>query len=159
LNEQTTKRGDQDGSGIIARFNSPKGIASHRNHIFIVDSGNHKIKLYQPDKDFVQTLCGSSQGLLDGFGTNSKFNFPHSIAISSNGEFALVTDSGNNILRKIILLTNEVMTIAGSLQGSSGYLDGFDLGSLFSLPLGVCLLLMILLSSQTRGITSFVASN
>ena len=43
----TTTTGDVDGTGYAARFNIPNGIAKDGSGLYIVDSGNNKIRKIQ----------------------------------------------------------------------------------------------------------------
>lgn len=133
-----TGLGDKDGKKENVRFNNPKGISSitfptqNKNNkfidtnknsfnkqILIADSENHKIKLFQVELGFVQTICGSTKGFSDGFGTKSQFNFPHSIVTSSKGEFAFVTDIGNQAIRQIFLQTKSQSQTQTKIQTKS----------------------------------------
>ena len=83
----------------------------------------------------VTTIAGSvNGGFQDGIGTNAKMNQPVGICTDNNGNL-FFTDLGNNKIRKIIVATSEVTTLAGS---TIGYLDGFGLASQFVKPFGIC---------------------
>ena len=66
-------------------------------------------------------LFGSG-GLVDGAGDSAQFRWPHSVAMSPDGTYALVDDSGNHVIRKIMIATQVVSTLAGT--GSSGLVNG-----------------------------------
>jgi len=82
----------------------------------------------------VNTLTGSSQGFLDGIGTNSQFNFPMGICSDGNGNL-YVSDSSNNKIRKIEISSGIVSTFAGSTQG---YYDSVGTSARFHSPAGIC---------------------
>jgi DNA-binding beta-propeller fold protein YncE len=67
----------------------------------------------------VLTLAGvGSTGSTNGIGTNSQFFAPRGVSLSSDGTYALVADTYNNLIRQIALTTAAVTTLAGASQGS-----------------------------------------
>lgn len=75
---------------------------------------------------YVSTLAGSEPMFADGYGTLASFSNPTGVALSADGSFALVGDTGNRAIRRINMTSKLVNTVAGS--ASSGYADG--IGSL-----------------------------
>jgi hypothetical protein len=69
-------------------------------------------------KEYIAFVAGNA----DGFGTNAQFAAPSGISASPNGTYALIADTSNNRIRKIILSTAQVTTFAGS--SSTGSSDG-----------------------------------
>ena len=67
----------------------------------------------------VTTLAGSSQGSADGTGTSARFNSPR--GITTDGTNLYVAEFSNHMIRKIVISTGVVSTIAGS--GSTGSSD------------------------------------
>jgi DNA-binding beta-propeller fold protein YncE len=135
---QGTSSGSTNGAGTNSQFNSPydSAISSDASFALIVDRGSHLIRKIIISTAEVTTLAGaaSTSGSTDGIGTNSFFNTPSSISISPGDAFALVADTSNHRIRKVILSTAEVTTVAGS---SSGYVDGTGTNSRFSSPGGI----------------------
>jgi DNA-binding beta-propeller fold protein YncE len=87
----------------------------------------------------VVTLAGqSAQGMVNGQGTNTKFYNPYGIALSPDDSYALVSDSGNQLIRKITMATASVETFAGT-SGSSGTLAGVGTDARFNSPMGVAI--------------------
>jgi DNA-binding beta-propeller fold protein YncE len=72
-----------------------------------------------------------------GIGTNSKFNVPAAVAISPDNSYALVADSGNNLIRYIDLSSDFVTTLAGMI--TPGHTDGVGINSAFDAPFGVAI--------------------
>ena len=62
----------------------------------------------------VSTLAGSVQGYLDGGAQSAQFNSPGGIAVLPDKTSAIVTDYGNNVVRRIDLASGQVSTVAGS---------------------------------------------
>ena len=75
-----------------------------------------------------------SPGYTDGYGTDARFNRPSGVTFTLDGTKALVVDSFNHKIRLVILATGEVTTLAGYMQGISGFQDGYGLGAQFFYP-------------------------
>eukprot|EP01047_Picozoa_sp_COSAG01_P115861 COSAG01_NODE_44524_length_418_cov_0.937304_1_plen_139_part_11 len=86
----------------------------------------------------VSTLAGSGPaGKANGVGSVATFNGPIGVSLSANGNFALVADHGNNMVRKIVVATGAVSTLAGS--GSQGKANGVGSAATFAILSGVSL--------------------
>ncbi|WP_295795539.1 gliding motility-associated C-terminal domain-containing protein [Mucilaginibacter sp.] len=98
----TGVKGKQDGQGSAATFNGPEGIVfGEDGSLYVSDSGNNLIRKITID-GVVTTFAGNGiAGYKDGYGINTSFNFPHGLAINSNGNM-LVTDLQNNLVREIV---------------------------------------------------------
>ena len=84
----------------------------------------------------ISTIAGSSAGIADGQGINSKFNAPNGITIDKSGNL-FVADFGNHIIRKITA-SGLVSTFAGGNgNGFRGFADGQGTSALFNSPYGV----------------------
>ena len=126
-------RGSADGTGSVARFNKPEGIAVDSvGVVYVVDTGNHTIRKITPG-GVVSTLAGltGSWGSADGKGSAARFNSPTGIAYGG-GENVFVADWGNHTIRKITP-DGMVSTMAG-LAGSIGSVDGTGNTARFSGP-------------------------
>lgn len=126
--------GSADGTGTAASFNEPRGITSDGTNLFVTDSGNYNIRKIVIATGAVTTLAGSgSFGSDDGTGKAASFTYP--AGITSDGTNLYVTDSSNNNIRKIVIATGEVTTLAGS--GSQGSADGVGSAASFYDPSGI----------------------
>jgi len=70
---------------------------------------------------------------------NAELSSPEGIAVSSDGGTIYVADSGNNVIRKIVIAAGgsaSMSTLAGSL-GTSGSADGTGTAASFSYPVGI----------------------
>ncbi len=123
--------GDADGTGSAALFRTPRGLVVDSNdNLYVVDTGNNKIKKVTP-AGVVTTFAGSGQqGKLDGSGTSASFNNPRGITIDKQGNL-YVADSSNYLVRKITP-AGDVTTFAGS--GVSGNIDGTATQAQFAFP-------------------------
>lgn len=111
-----------DGAAGTAEFGSPLGVAVATNdNIYIVDGGNHVIRLLT--NGVVATLAGNPNiwGSADGPGTNALFNAPCGVAIDGHGNL-WVSDTDNDTIRKVTP-GGQVSTYAG-LAGVDGTNDG-----------------------------------
>ena len=129
--------GNTNGFGTNALFYRPYGISISPMDSFalIVDSLNHQVRKLIISTSEVSLLAGSSSGFTNGFGTNAKFYYPDGVDISPDGNYALIADTSNDQIRKLILSTNEVSTLTGRrMYGST---NGIGSNALFYVPVGV----------------------
>ncbi len=131
-----------DATGTLARFNAPHGLAvdSSGTNLYVADKNNHNIRRIVIATGVVTTLAGSTTGVAgnaDGTGTAATFNTPTGIAIdSSSTNLYVATRSGNNI-RKIVIATGVVTTLAGSTTGAAGNANGTGTAATFNAPGGL----------------------
>lgn len=137
------KTGNNDGSGINARFYSPNGLGVDASGVlYVADYANHMIR---------QVTVAGAVTTFAGIGTAGysdtapvKFNFPTDVAVDSSGN-AYVADSSNQVIRKVTP-TGVVSTFAGT-AGMSGFSNTAPVT--FSGPQGVAL--------DSTGTTLYVA--
>jgi len=84
------------------------------------------------DNGTVTTLAGSSQGSTDATGTSASFSYP--TGITTDGTNLYVSDQSNQWIRKIVISTGVVTTLAGSSQGST---DATGTSASFKYPIGI----------------------
>jgi streptogramin lyase len=85
----------------------------------------------------VTTLAGGgTYGLVNDTGTNALFNGPWGVAVNNSGD-VIVADTANNCIRKVTNPGGVVTTLAGSVTGTSGFVDGTGAGASFNTPYGV----------------------
>jgi hypothetical protein len=115
-----SSQGSTDGTGTSARFDSPRGITTDGTNLYVSDTGNNRIRKIVIDNGTVTTLAGSSSGFLDNAtGTSARFNNP--MGITTDGTNLYVADYDNHRIRKIVISTGVVTTLAGG--SSSGSTD------------------------------------
>ncbi len=133
--------GIADGSGALALFNSPQGVAvDSSGTVYVADTWNHTIRKITSG-GAVTTLAGvpGNYGDLDsnmpGYGTNgARFNCPSGIAVDLSGNI-YVADTRNHIVRRVTA-AGIVTTLAG-LAGVWGSADGTNDDARFYLPEGI----------------------
>jgi DNA-binding beta-propeller fold protein YncE len=128
--------GFNDAIGTSAQFNNPQGICIDPTglNLYVGDQSNDKIRKVVISTGEVTTFAGSTSGFNDAIGTSAQFNFPSKLCIDSSGTNLYVTDSFNNRIRKIVISTRQVSTLAGS---TSGYLDGIGTAARFNFVYGI----------------------
>ena len=83
----------------------------------------------------VTTLAGTgSTGSANGTGTSASFNNPRDI--TTDGTNLYVADFDNHLIRKIVISTGAVTTVAGT-TGSSGSANGTGTSASFNYPVGI----------------------
>lgn len=138
--------GTSDGTGSSASFNSPFGLAiietGGNMFLYVTDMANHairKIDIKTSSGTFqqVSTLAGSlgNSGFINAIGTLSRLNGP--TGITTDGTSLFVSDTGNNVIRKITASSGLVETLAGSTTGSSGFVNDTGTAASFWFPLGL----------------------
>jgi trimeric autotransporter adhesin len=126
--------GRADGTGAVATFNNPEGVAVGADGtVYVADSRSNTIRKITA-AGVVTTLAGSgSTGSANATGTAASFNYPTGIAVAADGT-VYVADRDNMRIRKITA-AGVVTTLAGS--GSYGGTDGLGAAASFAFPYGV----------------------
>jgi hypothetical protein len=126
--------GSTNGTGISASFNTPYGITTDGTNLYVADSGNHLIRKIVISTEVVTTLAGT--GLpesANGTGTSASFSIP--MGITTDGTNLYVAEWMNHLIRKIVISTGAVTTLAGT--GSAGVANGTGTSASFALPFGI----------------------
>lgn len=124
--------GSTDGTGNLARFNTPTGLAADAgDNIYVADTGNNTIRKITP-LGVVSTLAGrASVGSVDASGNAAAFGGVDGMAVDA-ADNVYVSDSGNHTIRKISPL-GMVSTLAGQ-SGIAGQSDGKGSEARFDRP-------------------------
>jgi hypothetical protein len=126
--------GAVDASGTAASFNLPAGITTDGTNLYVTEKGNYKVRKIVISTGAVTTLAGSGVlGAADGTGTAASFSYP--MGISSDGTNLYISDLNNHNVRKIVIATGIVTTVAGS--GSAGAVDATGTAASFYFPSGI----------------------
>lgn len=103
----TGQSGSADGDVTAATFSSPTSIAVRtvqgKQEIYIADTDNHLIRKIDWNNQ-VSTIMGAVQGYANGENRNALFDKPNNLAFdTSNNSVLYITDSGNKIIRKVMI--------------------------------------------------------
>jgi hypothetical protein len=126
--------GSFDGAGSAARFQNPSGVAVDASgDVYVADTDNDIIRKVSPS-GVVTTIAGLAGigGFVDDVGSNARFQGPQGLAIDGAGNL-YVADTSNHTIRKVVLSTGAVTTVAG-LAGSAGSVDGAENSARFNFP-------------------------
>ena len=120
-----------NGSGAQVQFNAPSGIViDSAGNLYVADTSNHRIRKVT-SSGVASLVAGSGvQGNSDGIGALATFNYPSRISINSTGTTLYVISSSS--VRKIVIATGEVTTVAGST--TSGNANGVGANASFNSP-------------------------
>jgi len=108
------------------------GITTDGTNLYVADTSNHRIRKIVIDNGTVTTLAGSSSGNIDATGTSASFSYP--TGITTDGTNLYVSDQSNQWIRKIVISTGVVTTLAGS---SWGFKDSTGTSASFISPWGI----------------------
>lgn len=113
-------QGTTDGSGTVAKFSEPRGVAvDSSGNVYVTDYMNHTIRKIT-SAGIVTTLAGSAgnSGFTNGQGTAAQFKSLQGIAVDSSGNI-YAADAGNRSIRKITA-AGLVTTFADGSNGQFG---------------------------------------
>ena len=93
--------GSTDGTGSAASFDTPYGITTDGNNLYVVDNGNLTVRKIEIATVVVSTLAGTAgaTGAADGTGSAARFNDP--LGITTDGINLYLADGNNYTIRKI----------------------------------------------------------
>ncbi|TGM35770.1 glucanase [Leptospira biflexa] len=132
--------GASDGLAATSSFNDISGITFDGSKGYIVDSGNHKIRVFNPMTNSVSSLVGTgAAGNTVGSGVSGSFNLPK--GITTDGTYLYVTETLGNRIKRILISTGYAETLAGDdsvLSPPNAFADSSDpLSARFASPAGI----------------------
>jgi sugar lactone lactonase YvrE len=138
--------GSTDATGSAASFNHPYDITTDRKNLYVADTGNNTIRKIVIASGVVTTLAGTpgTTGSTDATGSAARFDQPYDITTDETNLY--VADLGNNTIRKIVIATGAVTTLAGT-AGTTGSTDATGSAASFNIPMGI----------TTDGVNLYVA--
>jgi sugar lactone lactonase YvrE len=128
--------GSADGSGGLARFCRPRGIALDKaGNLWVADSGNHLLRRIDAAGK-VSTVAGTPGvcGSRDGRGGDAQFCDPQDVGVDAWGN-VYVVDTGNSTIR-MVKPNGDVSTLAGQ-AGQCQAVDGSNGVSRLCAPSGI----------------------
>lgn len=127
--------GSADGTGAAAGFNGTQDLAwDSAGNLYIADSLNNTIRKVVVASGAVTTIAGMAgmSGSADGTGAAARFSRPFGVAWDGVGSL-YVSDQNNYTIRKVVVATGAVTTVAGT-AGISAATDGTGAAAHFSSP-------------------------
>ena len=128
-------RSSTDGTGLGARFNRPEGITTDGLSLYVADNYGQTIRKVDPYTRKVTTIAGQAgvAGAINGTGSAATFNGPN--GITTDGTNLYVADTGNGLIRKVVIATGVVTTLAGGASPPAPpYGDGLGSAATFLTP-------------------------
>ena len=125
-------------TGASAVFYLPQGITTDGTSLFLTEYFNNDVRRINPATGETTTLAGgnylssaSGVGSTDGTGTAARFNHP--MGLTADGGNLYVADTYNHTIRKIVISTSAVTTLAGT-AGAPGTTDASGSAARFTYP-------------------------
>jgi hypothetical protein len=111
--------GTDNGTGTAAKFNYPADLTTDGTNLYVADTFNHTIRQIVISSGEVTTLAGTaeSSGYSDATGTSARFYQP--FGITTDGTNLYVADKKNHRIRKIVITSGAVTTLAGDGYANS----------------------------------------
>jgi hypothetical protein len=126
--------------GVQANYHGPKGIATDGTSLFFSDTDYNRILMETIGDAQITSIAGLTNhygSYIDDTGTNAAFNVP--IGIATDGANLYIADYNNNAIRKLVIATKAVTTLAGQTT-ASGSADGVGAAATFNHPTGITLM-------------------
>jgi len=125
-----------DGVGALAQFGQPHGVVLIGTSLYVADTINGNIRKVDTATGAVSTVAGvaGDRRHVDGSGAEARFTYPW--ALATDGTNLYVSDYSEHTIRKLVLSTREVSTLAGTVN-AAGNADGIASAASFSYPLGL----------------------
>lgn len=121
---------------LSSPFSNPAGIISDGTNLYVTDFKADTISRIVISSGVVSTMAGSTAhyGSADGTGSAASFNGPGGITLIGSNLY--VADAANNVIRKIVIASGVVTTVAGT-AGTPGSTDGIGAAAGFNVPIGI----------------------
>ena len=114
------------GPATSAKLNFPQGVTmDSAGNLYIADTGNNVIRKVTASTQVISTIAGTpgTAGFAGdgGLATGATLSGPLAVALDSSGNL-YIADTGNSVIRKIVLSTGVITTVAGTptVSGYSG---------------------------------------
>jgi len=125
-----------DGVGGGATFGGIGGLTTDGTSLYVADSSNSLIRKVTIATGEVTTLAGrpNAWGSTDGYGSDATFAYP--IGMTTDGTSLYITENSGCAIRKLVLATEEVTTLAGTNTNRIAR-DGVATAAGFAAPAGI----------------------
>jgi len=121
----------------VPNLSRPFGLAVDGSSLYVSDSLTHMVYMIDATTGAQTALAGTYNwpGSQDGTGTDATFSSPQGLALDGSGNL-YVADYGNHTIRKIVIATKAVTTLAGS-PGEYGTDNAAGTSARFKFPVGL----------------------
>jgi hypothetical protein len=99
-----------DGAVNVAKLSGPAGLALGGDLLFVVEAGNHVLRVVSSAGEATSLAGSGVRGFADGVGTSASFSSP--LGVAYGGGMAYVADTGNARVRRVTPL-GSVTTLPG----------------------------------------------
>ncbi|EKX35881.1 hypothetical protein GUITHDRAFT_79273, partial [Guillardia theta CCMP2712] len=129
-----------DSTGTNARFSNMIGVDLTKNeqYLYVADVGNNKLRRIDTATfpiTAVAWIGDGTAGNVQGYGTKARINTPYGVKVSPCGNYVIVSDTGNNMIRKVDIESGYTNTLAG--QSLAGTANGVGTLAQFNMPVDV----------------------
>jgi sugar lactone lactonase YvrE len=126
-----------NGTGTNATFQFPAGVTVDGSEtVYVIDTWNHRIRRITP-LGVVSLLAGSgTPAFADGTGAGASFAYPGT-GVTDNAGNLYVVDGNNQRIRRIVISTGVVTTLAGN--GTASSVNGTGGSATFNAPAGIAI--------------------
>jgi hypothetical protein len=131
---------DVSAVGIQGNYSDPAGIATDGANLYIADTSYNRILMETIGDSQIASLAGLTNhygSYIDETGSNAAFNKP--VGIATDGTNLYIADYNNNAIRKLVIATKAVTTLAGQTT-TAGSSDGIGAAATFNHPTGITLM-------------------
>lgn len=125
--------GETDGTGTAAQFAGPTGIVSNGTILIVADKLGGTLRQVGIAGGAVSTYGGTTRWK-DGTGVAAAIGA--GTHVTSDGKNLYIADVDNSVIRRIVIATGEVSTLAGA-PGVVGSVDGTGAAARFSFPFAI----------------------
>ena len=122
--DNDTNNVSTDETGVDASFSQIyTGITTDGTNLYVAEYGSNKIRKIVIDNGTVTTLAGTGTSVsTDGTGTAASFAGP--MGITTDGTNLYIVDYNGHKIRKLVISTGVVTTLAGSSNGFADHDNG-----------------------------------
>ena len=111
--------GGDGGPALEAQLDGPHHIvtAPGQRRVFIADTGNNRVRTFDPASGMIETFAGTGEKAFGGDGGPAKeaqFDGIYCLAFDATAANLYLADLGNRRIRRIDMATNVVTTVAGN---------------------------------------------